>query len=107
MVYWVYDRCDFVRSLFGLLDFRFLFLHFKFTVATTTDLKGLVMEDEAIERAKRETEFYREQLARQTADHKEQLARQKEASKFYNTDGFWIAFWILIPFVLVALGISL
>lgn len=64
------------------------------------------MEDEALAKAKREAEFYREQLARQAQDHKEQLARQKEASKFYNTDSFWLAFWIVAPLVLLALGFN-
>jgi hypothetical protein len=64
------------------------------------------MDDEALAQAKRENEFYREQLARQAEDYKEQLARQKEASKFYNTDGFWLAFWIVGPLILVALGFN-
>jgi hypothetical protein len=64
------------------------------------------MNEEASQ-ARREADLYKELLEQQRQDYEERLRLQREASKFYNRDGFWIAFWIIGPLVLLALGIDI
>ncbi|ASY16781.1 hypothetical protein [Candidatus Planktophila versatilis] len=61
---------------------------------------------EAENRARREAEFLNEELQNQKNYYEERLRQQKEASKFYNQDGFWLAFWIIGPLILLALGFN-
>jgi hypothetical protein len=39
--------------------------------------------------------------------HKQNLAQAKEAGKFYNSEGFWLLFWIVGPLILLALGFNI
>ena len=34
------------------------------------------------------------------------LAEVKKSGKFYNSEGFWLLFWILGPLLLLALGFN-
>jgi hypothetical protein len=43
----------------------------------------------------------------QAESHKQEIERIREASKFYNTDWFWLAFWILGPLILLGLGFNI
>ena len=61
---------------------------------------------EAEDRARREAEFLNEELKNQKSYYEERLRQQREASKFYNQDGFWLAFWIVGPLILLALGFN-
>lgn len=64
------------------------------------------MSEEA-NQARREADLYKELLESQRKDYEERLRLQREASKFYNRDGFWIAFWVILPLILLALGFNI
>jgi hypothetical protein len=36
--------------------------------------------------------------------HQYDLVKAKEDGKFYNSEGFWLLFWIVLPLVLLGLG---
>lgn len=59
------------------------------------------------EQHKRDLSFYKEVVKNQKLEYEERLRAQREASKFYNQDGFWLAFWIIVPLILVLLGVSI
>ncbi|NBP66229.1 MAG: hypothetical protein EBU66_16455 [Bacteroidetes bacterium] len=59
------------------------------------------------EQYKRDLSFYKEVVQNQKMEYEERLRSQREASKFYNQDGFWLAFWIIVPLILVLLGVSI
>lgn len=39
--------------------------------------------------------------------HQYALSKAKEDGKFYNSDGFWLLFWIVLPLVLLGLGFNI
>jgi hypothetical protein len=63
--------------------------------------------DGELRRAQEEAALYKKLLENQSQDYEERLRLQREASKFYNKGGFWLAFWIILPLVLLALGINI
>ncbi len=63
--------------------------------------------EEELKRLKAELAFTQEMRRNETIANQERIKAVRESSKFYNTDGFWLLFWILIPLVLLGLGFNL
>ena len=64
-------------------------------------------ESEEVKRLKAELAFSQEMRRNEAIANQERVNAVRESSKFYNTDGFWLLFWILIPLVLLGLGFNL
>jgi hypothetical protein len=64
-------------------------------------------ESEEVKRLRAELAFSQEMRRNESLVNQERIKAVKESSKFYNTEGFWLIFWILIPLVLLGLGFSL
>ena len=64
-------------------------------------------ESEELKRVKAELAFTQEMRRNEAIANEKQIKEVRESSKFYNTDGFWLLFWILIPLVLLGLGFNL
>lgn len=64
-------------------------------------------ESEEVKRLKAELAFSQEMRRNEAIANQERINAVRESSKFYNTDGFWLLFWILIPLVLLGLGFNL
>jgi hypothetical protein len=64
-------------------------------------------EAEEIKRLKAELAHSQEMRRNEVIANQERIKAVRESSKFYNTDGFWLLFWILIPLVLLGLGFNL
>jgi hypothetical protein len=63
--------------------------------------------DEETIRAQQEAARYKALLESQRQEYEERLRLQREASKFYNKEGFWLAFWVIMPLILLALGFNI
>lgn len=63
--------------------------------------------EEELKRVKAELAFTQEMRRNEAIANQERIKAVRESSKFYNTDGFWLLFWILIPLVLLGLGFNL
>lgn len=63
--------------------------------------------EEELKRLKAELAFTQEMRRNEAIANQERIKAVRESSKFYNTDGFWLLFWILIPLVLLGLGFNL
>jgi hypothetical protein len=64
-------------------------------------------ESEEVKRLRAELAFSQEMRRNESLANQERIKAVKETSKFYNTEGFWLLFWILIPLILLGLGFSL
>jgi|688.fasta_scaffold2433247_1 hypothetical protein len=64
------------------------------------------IESEEVKRLKAELAFSEEMRRNEAIANQERIKAVRESSKFYNTDGFWLLFWILIPLVFLGLGWS-
>jgi hypothetical protein len=65
------------------------------------------VSEEELTRLKAELAFSQEMRRSEAIANQERIEAVRESSKFYNTDGFWLLFWILIPLVLLGLGFNL
>jgi hypothetical protein len=65
------------------------------------------IESEEVKRLRAELAFSQEMRRNEAIANQERIKAVRESSKFYNTDGFWLLFWILIPLVLLGLGFNL
>ena len=63
-------------------------------------------DSEEIKRLKAELAFSEEMRQNEALANQERIKAVRESSKFYNTGGFWLLFWILMPLVLLGLGWS-
>jgi hypothetical protein len=63
--------------------------------------------EEELKRLKAELVFTQEMLRNEAIANQERIKAVRESSKYYNSEGFWILFWILIPLVLLGLGFNL
>jgi len=74
-------------------------------MANETDAeKALRLE---LERTKVQLEFEKQYRESEAERHQQHIAQVRESSKFYNTDIFWILFWILGPLILLGLGFNI
>jgi hypothetical protein len=64
-------------------------------------------ESEEVKRLRAELAFSQEMRRNESLASQERIKAVRESSKFYNTEGFWLLFWILIPLILLGLGFSL
>jgi hypothetical protein len=64
-------------------------------------------DSEEVKRLRAELAFSQEMRRNEAIANQERIKAVRESSKFYNTDGFWLLFWILIPLVLLGLGFNL
>ncbi len=63
--------------------------------------------EEELKRLKAELAFTQEMRRNEAIANQERIKAVRESSKSYNTEGFWILFWILIPLILLGLGFNL
>jgi hypothetical protein len=63
--------------------------------------------EEELKRLKAELAFTQEMRRNEAIANQERIKAVRESSKYYNSEGFWILFWILIPLVLLGLGFNL
>jgi len=74
-------------------------------MANETDAeKALRLE---LDRTKAQLEFEKQFRESEAERHRQNLAQVRESSKFYNTDLFWLLFWILGPLILLGLGFNI
>jgi hypothetical protein len=70
--------------------------------------KALRQELEAAKlHLERTNRFHAEEKEREKERHQYDLSKAKEDGKFYNSDGFWLLFWIVLPLVLLGLGFNI
>ncbi len=55
----------------------------------------------------RTNRFHAEEKELEKERHQYDLLKAKEDGKFYNSDGFWLLFWIVLPLVLLGLGFNI
>jgi hypothetical protein len=60
-----------------------------------------------LERTKARLELSLQMQESEQERHKQNLAQAKEAGKFYNSEVFWLLFWIIGPLVLLGLGFNI
>jgi hypothetical protein len=57
-----------------------------------------------IQRLKAELKISEEIRINERESHQYRVEAIRNDAKFYNRDGFWLLFWIALPFLFVALG---
>jgi hypothetical protein len=68
---------------------------------------GIDPAEEEIKRLKAELAHSQEMRRIEALGDQERIKAVRENSKFYNSEGFWLLFWIVVPLVLLGLGFNL
>jgi hypothetical protein len=68
---------------------------------------GIDPAEEEIRLLKAELAHLQEMRRNEALDNQERIKVVRENSKFYNSEGFWLLFWIIVPLVLLGLGFNL